>query len=104
MKKPPKIPEVLKKIRECLAAGRYYDTSHAIKRKLQRNITLPEVLYVLKNGRHEKSKDEYKEEYHDWTYAIRGTTIDGKDIRIAVAFEEVDMLIITVIAITKGFK
>ena|ERR1700722_6592432 len=102
MKRPLKIPEVLRKARECLDAGRYYDTSHAIQRKLQRKISLPHVLYVLRNGHHEKSKDEYKSEYNDWTYAIRGRTVDGLDIRIAIAFDKDDMLIITVIVIKKG--
>ncbi len=102
MKRPHKIPEVLKKARECLDSGRYQDTSHAMQRKLQRKISLPHVLYVIRNGYHEKRKDEYKLEYNDWTYAIRGRTIDGQDIRIAIAFDKDGMLIITVIVITKG--
>ncbi|MBS0603734.1 MAG: DUF4258 domain-containing protein [Verrucomicrobia bacterium] len=73
-------------------------------RKVQRRISLPEVVYVLMNGYHEKKKDEYKPEYSDWTYAIRGRTIDEKDIRIAVAFDEDGMLIITVIEIARGTK
>jgi hypothetical protein len=96
---PSKTANVLQRIRECLDLGCYYDTSHASERKTLRNITLPHVLYVLKNGYHEKKKDEYKPEYNDWTYAIRGRTIDGRDIRIAVAFDEKNMLIITVIEI-----
>ena len=63
---------------------------------------MPHVLHVLRNGYHEKRKDEYKPEYEDWNYAIRGLTIDGKDLRIAIAFEEDGMIIITVIAITRG--
>lgn len=102
MRRSPKIPEVLREVRECLDAGRYYDTSHAELRKLQRKIALPHIIYVLKTGFHEKRKDEYKPEYNDWTYAIRGFTIDGKELRIAFAFDETDMLIITVIVLTKG--
>jgi len=104
VKRPSKIPDVLKKIKACLGTGRYYDTSHAVLRKRQRKISLTHVLYVLSHGYHEKKKDEYKSEYNDWTYAIRGLTIDGNDIRIAVAFDEDDMLIITVIEIAKGTK
>ncbi len=102
MKRPPKIDNVLYKARECLISGRYYDTSHAQKRKSQRNIGLSEVLYVIKHGFHEKRKDEFKFEHHDWTYAIRGRTIDDRDIRIAIAFDEKKMLIITVIEIMGG--
>ncbi|MBS0648693.1 MAG: DUF4258 domain-containing protein [Verrucomicrobia bacterium] len=99
MARATKISNVLQKVRESVSSGRYYDTSHASQRKTERNIALPHVLYVLKNGYHEKKKDEFKSEYNDWTYAIRGKTIDGRDIRIAVAFDEHDMLIITVIEI-----
>jgi hypothetical protein len=75
-----------------------------MERKQQRKVSLPHVLYVLINGYHEKKKDEYKPEYQDWNYAIRGLTIDGRDLRIAIAFDEDEMLIITVIAITRGSK
>ena len=103
MNRPSKTLNVLEKIRECIDLCRYYDTRHAIARKALRNIALPEVLYVLKKGYHEKKKDEFKPEHNDWTYAIRGKTIDGRDIRIAVAFDENNMLIITVIEI-KGSR
>ncbi len=99
MKRPLKIANILKKVQECIEKGRYYDTSHAKLRKVQRNITLPHVLYVLRNGYHEKQKDQYKVEYCDWTYSIRGRNIDGKDLRIIIAFDNNDMLIITVIEI-----
>ena len=104
MKRPSKIADILKKARECVEKGRYYDTSHAMLRKLQRQISLTHVLYVLRNGYHEKQKDQYKPEYGDWTYSIRGKSIDGKDIRIAIAFDENDMLIITVIEIARGTR
>ncbi len=102
MKRPSKIDNVLEKVRECIANGRYYDTSHAALRKCQRRISLTHVLYVLRYGYHEKRKDQYKEEYGDWTYSIRGSNIDGRDLRIAVAFDSDDMLIITVIEVSQG--
>lgn len=54
------------------------------------------------HGYHEKQKDQYKPEYNDWTYSIRGLSVDGRNIRIAIAFDEDDMLIITVIEIARG--
>ena len=104
MKKTSKLPDLLNKIKKCLAEGRYYDTTHAILRKRERQISLTHVLYVLKNGYHEKQKDTYKVEHNDWTYAIRGKTIDEKEIRIAVAFDEDDMLIITVIELERKYR
>jgi hypothetical protein len=101
VKRSPKIVDVLKTARECIEAGRYYDTTHARLRKSQRQISLAHVLYVIKNGYHEKSKDQYHAEYSDWTYSVRGKTIDKKDIRIAIAFDKDDMLIITVIQVAR---
>jgi hypothetical protein len=72
-------------------------------RKSQRSIGLPEIIYVLRNGYHEKRKDEFKPEYNAWNYAIRGRTIDDRDLRIAIAFDKNKMLIITVIEIIKKF-
>lgn len=100
MKRPVKCANVLEKVKECLELGMYYDTTHATLRKGQRRVGLQDVLYVLKNGYHEKKKDEYKPEYKDWNYAIRGKIVDGKELRIAIAFDEDGMLIITVIVLT----
>jgi hypothetical protein len=85
-------------------AGLYFDTSHAMLRKLQRRISLTDVLYVIRHGYHEKQKDQYQPEYDDWSYSIRGRCIDGRDIRIAIAFDNNDMLIITVIEIARGVQ
>jgi len=102
MKCPSKISDVLKKIRECLETGRYCDTYHAKLRKSQRQIALTNVLYILHHGYHEKRKDQFHPEYKDWTYSIRGKTVDHKDIRVVVAFDSDGMLIITVMEIAQG--
>lgn len=104
MKRPSKIADILKKAKECMETGRYYDTTHALLRKSQRRISLAHIFHVVQHGYHEKQKDQYHPEYDDWTYSIRGKTVDEKDIRIAVAFDEDDMLIITVIEIARGTK
>lgn len=102
--KPPKIGNLKEKIIECLNTGMYKDTSHAIIRKKQRQISLPDVIYVLRYGRHEKIKDKFEPQYQGWSYAVRGYTIDKKDLRIAIAFDDEEMLIITAIVITQGNK
>jgi hypothetical protein len=85
------------KIRKCLEEGNYRDTRHALQRKQERQITREEVLQVLQNGHHEKRKDKYDWQYGAWNYAVRGKTIDRKDLRIIVSFDESNMLIITAI-------
>lgn len=78
----------------CLDKGKYRDTTHAIIRKEQRQITLPEIIYVLKNGRHEKAKDHFEEKFNAWNYSIRGKTVDENELRVIVSFEEERHLII----------
>jgi len=61
--KAPKIENLLELIKTCIEESRYLDTSHADKRQKERKITRPEMLYVLRNGRHEKAKDKFDENY-----------------------------------------
>jgi hypothetical protein len=100
--RPPLVGELFPKIRDCLDKGLYRQSKHAIERELERKIDLPDVLYVLKNGYHEKQKTSFDELFHAWKYAIRGKTVDGIDIRIIIAFDSTGMMIITVMHVTKG--
>lgn len=98
---PPQIENLNQKICESLEKGWFRLTIHALSRKLERLIELPDVLYVLKNGRHEKTKTVFDETFQTWKYSIRGFTLDKDDLRIIIAFDEEAMLIITVIRIQK---
>jgi len=86
-------------IRRSLDSGNYLDTRHAHERQEERRITRPEVLYVLRYGHHEAKKDRFDEPFKAWNYAVRGKTIDRRDLRIIVSFDESAMLIITAIEI-----
>ncbi len=101
MSRPGKHLDLLNVIRACIEDGRYLDTRHAVERKNQRQITRPEILFVLKNGRHEKAKDKFDDAYEAWNYAIRGKTLDRRELRIVVSFDENGMLIITAIDLAK---
>lgn len=92
-----KIDRLLDKISECLDAGRYLDTRHAQDRSQTRAITRPEIVYVLRYGFHEKKKDKFESRYDTWNYAVRGKTVDKRELRIIVSFDENNMLIITAI-------
>lgn len=94
--KPKKLDQLLERIRECVVSGAYRDTFHAMERKAERSISLPEIIQVLITGRHEKSKDHFEEAFKAWNYAIRGKTLDGAELRVIVSFdEETTLLIIT---------
>ena len=75
-----------------MSKGNYRPTAHAE----ERNVGLPEVEYVLENGKHVKKYDRWQEDYDDWNYGFCGKTVDGKRIRLAIAFAE-NLLIVTVI-------
>lgn len=93
-KRPEKHKGVLRRTQERLIAGRYRDTRHARERKQERSISLPEIRQVIESRWYERSKDEFKAEWNAWNYAIRGKTIDGRELRIAVSFDEEDYLLI----------
>ena len=99
MKRPPKLKNLLETVRICIEEDRFIDTRHSEERQAERDITRREVRYVLKNGWHERSKDEYLERYKAWNYAIRSMTLEDRDLRVIVSFDSDGMLIITAIEI-----
>lgn len=99
--KRPKIANLLKVVRQHLRQGTFWILKHAHVRKDQRNITDPEIRQVLLSGWSERNKDDFKEEYGTWNYAIRGKTVDGRELRIAVSFDGDGMLIITAIDLSE---
>ncbi len=81
------------------AQDRYVD--HALERIQQRKVSFYEIRYVLRNGYHEKRKDVFKEEHKAWNYSVRGKTLDQRSLRIALTFDDNNMLVITVIDLDK---
>lgn len=92
---------LLPRVQRCLEDGRYLDTYHSCSRSGERNITRPEILQVLKTGRHEKRKDKWDERHEAWCYAIRGKTVDKRELRVVVSFDENYLLIITAIGLER---
>lgn len=95
MRKREKVQHLMSEVRRHLDADRYWSTAHADHRRLQRSILLPDLLYVLRHGYHERAKDRYDEGYSAWNYAVRGKTVDDRELRVIVSFDENGMLIIT---------
>ena len=99
-----KIPNVMALIRERARNGNFILLPHAIARGLERSVAVADIAYALINGWHEAGKDEFKQEYQAWNYSVRGSTIDKRQVRIVVSFDENKMLVITVIRLAKGRK
>ena len=68
--RPPKLTDLMDKVREAVA-----------------------------DGYHEARKDTFEEPYNAWNYAIRGKTLDQRDLRVVVSFDDSGMLIITTIEV-----
>lgn len=97
MKRPDKVSDVIDAVHLAIRTGNYLDTRHAFERREERRIGRDEVIFVLLHGRHEKAKDVFRENWKNWAYAIRGKTLDSRELRIVVAFDPAGMLIITAI-------
>jgi hypothetical protein len=93
-KRARKHENVLLVVRAAFAGGKYRDTRHAAERKAERQISILEIRQVVERGYHEPAKDEFKEEWQAWNYAIRGRTLDQRELRIVVSFDEEDSLLI----------
>ncbi len=85
-------------MRDLLEKGLYTISGHAKLRQGERLLSLGDIKNIINTGYHEKRKDEYKEEYSDWNYAIRGKTLDDEQARICVALVKKErFVVITVI-------
>lgn len=101
---PDKISNVMALIRERARNGSFILLPHAIARGLERSVAVADIVHALIGGWHEEAKDEFKQEYQAWNYAIRGSTVDERELRIIVSFDENRILVITVIRLAKGRK
>lgn len=98
MKKANKIDNVVELARNLIQKGAYVISNHAKLRQGERLFTIGDIKNIINTGYHEKKKDEYKEEYVDWNYSIRGKTLDDEQARVCIAFiEETHFIVITVI-------
>ncbi len=90
MKRKGKLDSIYLKnlIFKCINANLYVETKHVFQRYIDRGIRRWEIFDVLINGYHERQKDYYENDFQKWNYAIRGKTIDGKELRIVVSFED----------------
>ena len=56
---------------------------------------------TLETGHHEERKDVFKPEYGAWSYAVRGKTVDDRELRVVISFEGDVLLLITAIDLSK---
>ncbi|MBS0654331.1 MAG: DUF4258 domain-containing protein [Verrucomicrobia bacterium] len=89
--------KLLETIRQLIALNRYRTSSHFQEREKQRSIFLWEALHVLQHGAHEEVRDEWDHKYQVWKYAIKGRTVDARELRVVVSVLVTEgLLLITV--------
>ncbi|MDA8165786.1 MAG: DUF4258 domain-containing protein [Desulfobacteraceae bacterium] len=82
-------------IRRAASARNLIYGRHVKQRMSERNFTIQDILYILQNGR--LRGKEYKAEYENWVYSIRGQDLEGEEGRVVTAIlSEYSIQIITV--------
>lgn len=101
-KRVDKVQNVSELACKLMEQGAYVISNHAYVRKNQSRLSTGDIQNVLKTGYHEKRKDEYKEEFADWNYAIKGKTLDNEYARVCVSFDkETSLIVVTVIRLER---
>ena len=97
------IDDLLGTVRRHIESRNFRLSRHAMDQGRNRNLSLPDVVHALLNGRHEEEKTLFNTARQQWNYAIRGKTFSGTEARIIVAFEN-GMVVITTIRLGKKAK
>jgi Domain of unknown function (DUF4258) len=88
--KPPKLTEaaLFSVVRSALEAGDYVILPHARQRCLEREISVPDIEFVLLQGRRVKNRDRFDFSWQRWSYGFEGKTVDGDHLRVIVVLLE----------------
>lgn len=82
-------------IREAATKNNLIYGGHVKQRMRERRFTIQDILFILQHG--ELSGKEYREEYENWVYSIRGVDLEGEEGRVVTAIvSEYSIQIITV--------
>ena len=86
------------KIDAALANGDVLISDHARRRKATRRFTDDDIFHALRLGHPVARRDKYEEpdDMLGWSYCIEGKAIDATNIRTAIAFHGV-LVVITII-------
>src|SRR3989338_5698470 len=96
-KRGQKIEDVVGLARKLFDRGAYLISQHAELRQNERFFTIGDIRNIVFHGFHEKRKDEYKQEFDDWNYALRGETLDGENARVCLAFDKNETAIVVTV-------
>lgn len=87
--------KALSMIRRAASGGNLFYGGHVKKSMRERNFTIQDILFILQQSA--LAGKEYKEEFENWVYSIKGTDLEGEEGRVVTAIiSESTIQIITV--------
>lgn len=93
-----KRPNVIADVITAHGKGLLIPTTHASEQMVLRDVQMSDIEEMIYNAQREDHKDSLSNDGKSWKYSLRGPNTAGdKDIRIIVAFNDPDVVIITVI-------
>ncbi|MBM4353887.1 MAG: DUF4258 domain-containing protein [Deltaproteobacteria bacterium] len=101
MKSPARKPklgrdDLVARVAEAVATGRYRILPHARQRCTERDVAAADVECALENGHPVPRRDRFDVLAGDWSYCFEGRTVDDDQLRVVVAFDGW-MLVVTVV-------
>ena len=91
--------EVLRRVAEAVATGRYRILPHARQRCTEREVSALDIENGLERGHPVPRRDRYDRALEEWSYCFEGLTVDDEPLRVVVAFEDW-MLVVTVVRLS----
>ncbi|MEN0060401.1 MAG: DUF4258 domain-containing protein [Bdellovibrio sp.] len=89
---------VIQDVIKASESGNLVPSFHAEQQMEKRDVQISDIEEMLYRAQREDDKDSPTKDGKGWKYALRGLNDNGdKDIRIIVAFNDPDTVIITVI-------
>ncbi len=88
--------ELVTRVAEAIASGRYRVLPHARRRCTERDVAAADIECALGSGHPVPRRDRYDSRAGDWGYCFEGRTVDEDALRVVVAFEDW-MLVVTVV-------
>lgn len=78
------LPSVLKKLRDCIRAGKLVVTQHAFEEMNDDDLLQADVEHCVLVG--EIVERQWDKEWQEWKYIVAGKTIDAKAIEVVLKF------------------
>jgi hypothetical protein len=88
------------RVRKAARRREYLMLPHARQWSLERSVRAPDIEHALLHGHPVPSRDRFVKERGRWSYCFEGKDVDGRELRVIVAFQGL-MLVVTVVRLAE---